>query len=143
MAKKYYRSKVDWWMYATVIFTAASCMLVPILSKEDYRHAIILSTVFVGFEIFVFASIRYAIRGNELGVRMFYKWQWFPINKIAEIKKVTSFLSTAALSRHRVSIKFSDRKILKSVSPMEISPKDRDKFIDDLLTINPKITLTK
>ncbi len=141
MTVKYYNSKVDWWVYATAALTLACCMLGPILSGEDQLLGIIQSIILVGLEIFIFTSIKYAIRGNELGVRMFYKWQWVPIDKITEIKKVTSLLSTAALSMHRVSIKFSDRKILKSVSPMEISPKDRDGFIDDLRTINPKIIL--
>ena len=143
MKEKYYNSKVDWWVYAAVALTVASCMLGPVLSGANYLPGIILSIIFAGFEISVFASVRYAIRGNELGVRMFYRWQWFPIDKIDEIKKVNSISSTAALSVCRVSIKFSDRKILKSAFPMEISPKNRDEFIDDLRTINPKIALTK
>ena len=43
------------------------------------------------------------------------------------------------MSLDRVSIRFSDRKVLKSAMPIEISPKDRDGFIADLKKINPEI----
>lgn len=143
MRINYYSSKIDWWVYAVVLFTVVSSMAGPLLTHEDYWTGIVLSAIFVGLEIFIFASIKYAIKGDKLGVRMFFRWQWFPIDKIAEVKKMNGILSSAALSVHRVSIKFSDRRVLKSASPLEISPKDRDKFIADLRAVNQSIAIVK
>ena len=84
-------------------------------------------------------STKYAIRGKEFGVKILIGWQWFPIEKIESITYVDSILASAALSTHRIAIKFSDRKVLKSSSPLEISPKDDKAFIDELLSINPDI----
>ena len=85
-------------------------------------------------------TVKYAIRGSELGVRnLAYKWEWLPIEKIESVKPVKSVLAGAALSFYRLSIKFSDRNVLKSSMPLEISPKDENEFIENLLFINPRI----
>ena len=85
-------------------------------------------------------SVKYAIRGAKLGVRnLVYKWEWLPIEKIESIKPVKSVLAGAALSFNRLSIKFSERKILKSSMPLEIAPKDQNEFIKALKSINPLI----
>ena len=91
-------------------------------------------------EIVMFASVKYQICDGKLGIRnLFYKWEWFPIDKISEVKKSSGIFSAPALSTKRISIKFSDKKILKSLMPLEISPKDCDGFIAQLKEINPNI----
>ncbi len=140
----YYNSKVDWLVYAIVLFTVACCFFGPVLTDEDYWLGFVLSVIFVAIEIFMFASVKYAIRGDELGIRtLSYKWEWFPIDGISEVAKVTGCLSSAALSVKRVRIKFSDPKILKSHMPLEISPDRRDHFIGRLIAINPNIMKVK
>ncbi|WP_295731395.1 PH domain-containing protein [uncultured Muribaculum sp.] len=136
----YFRSKVDWWVWATVVFTVAVCVI-PLIGDDDCLLGICLGTIFGVMEIALFASIKYAIRGDELGVRMLWRWHWFPIDKISDMRKVTSILSSAALSVRRVAIRFSDRRILKSSAPIEISPKNRDAFMERLLEINPDIKI--
>ena len=92
--------------------------------------------------IWMITTVKYAIKGNELGVRnLAYKWDWFPIEKIESIKPVKSVLAGAALSFNRLSIKFTDRKVLKSTMPLEIAPKDQNEFINDLKSLNPKIII--
>ncbi len=135
----YFNSRVDWWVYAIVLFSIVYCMTLVLLTSNDYWSGIVLSILLAGIEVLIFASVKYAIRGDELGIRMFYRWHWFPIDKIAEVKNVTGIQSAAALSRHRIAIRFSDRKILKSFFPLEISPKDSSSFISNLQTINPAI----
>lgn len=134
-----FKSKIDWWIYALVIFTGVCCMLGPVLADSDYWLGLIMGMVFMGFEIFAFMSVSYAISGRELGVRMFYRWQWFPIDRIASVRKVRGILSAPALSADRVAIRFTDHSILKSSLPLEISPKERDAFIDALKEINSNI----
>lgn len=134
-----YKSKIDWWVPAIVAVTVAISFICPALDGE-----IILGTILgafcAAFYIILFASVKYQIYDGKLGIRNFiYKWEWFPIEKISEAKKSSGILATSALSTSRVAIKFSDRSILKSTMPLEISPKDRDAFIAHLKKINPGI----
>lgn len=142
MERKYYNTKVDWWVSCVVIFSVMVCFIGPMIDGETSLIAFLLAFVVLIFEIVVFASVKYQIRGSELGIRnLFYRWEWFPIEKITEVKATKSVLSSSALSFDRLAIKFSDKKILKSSMPLEISPKDRDDFIARLKEINPSIVV--
>lgn len=83
----------------------------------------------------------YVIDGDELVVYQFFRPNRFPINKISEVKKTIGYLATAGMSSRRVSITFTDRSVLKSSMPLEISPDDRDGFIARLKEINPDIKI--
>lgn len=135
-----FKSKVDWWVYAIVVFTIVYCCVTTFFFG-DYWAGITLSVVCASLEIVAFTGIKYRLEGDKLGVRSFYRWKWYPVDKISKVKKVKGILSAPALSTSRVAITFSDRKILKSFAPMEISPLDRDGFISALLTVNPEITV--
>ncbi|MDE7421112.1 MAG: PH domain-containing protein [Muribaculaceae bacterium] len=142
MEIKVFKSKVDWWVYAIIPFIILCCMAGPILTDSDYWFGIVLSIPFCILVYYVIVSTKYAVRGNEFGVKSLIGWQWFPIDKIESIKRTNSILASAALSTNRIAIKFSDRRILKSSAPLEISPKDERKFIADLLRINPDINVS-
>ena len=142
MEIKVFKSKVDWWVYAIIPFIILCCMAGPILTDSDYWFGIVLSIPFCILVYYVIVSTKYAVRGNEFGVKSLIGWQWFPIDKIESIKRTNSILASAALSTNRIAIKFSDRRILKSSAPLEISPKDEREFIADLLRINPDINVS-
>lgn len=140
MTEKFYNSKIDWWVPLIVVTTVAFAFIGPIIDGEIFVVGIILGAFLGILEVWMFASVKYRICGENLGVRnTFYKWEWFPIAKITEAKKTTGILSGPCLSTKRIAIKFSDKKILKSSMPLEISPKDRDGFIAELKKINPVI----
>ncbi len=137
-----YKSKVDWWVYSLIPFTILCFMTGPILTDSDYWFGIALSVPFCVLIYYAIFSTKYAVRGKYFGVKIMFSWQWFPIEKIESITRTNSILASAALSTHRIAIKFSDRKILKSSAPLEISPKDEKEFIADLLKINPNIKVS-
>lgn len=141
METKIYKSKVDWWVYTILPFTFLCCMIGPILTDSDYWLGLVLAVPFCLFICYAFISTKYAIRGNEFGVKSLLGWQWFPIDRIESITHVNSILASAALSTHRIAIKFSDRKVLKSSLPLEISPKDDKGFIAELLMVKPDIKI--
>ena len=89
--------------------------------------------------VFLIAGCWYEIDGDQLVVYQFFRPNRFPIDKIAEVKKTTGILATAGMSCRRVSIKFTDRSVMKSSMPLEISPKDRDSFMAQLKEINRNI----
>lgn len=139
METKIFAPRIDWWVYAIIPFTIFCCMLGPILTGSDYLIGFLLSVPICILFCFLVFTFKYAIRGNEFGFKCYCRWCWFPIDKIESIVSINSILSAAALSRQRIGIKFTDRKILKSFAPLEISPRDRDGFIAELLKINPSI----
>lgn len=139
-----YKSKIDWWIPVIVIVTASVAFIGPLIDGEIFWVGLILGVWLAIIEIVMFASVKYQICDGKLGIRnFFYKWEWFPIDKISQVKKSSGILSAPALSTKRISIKFSDKKILKSAMPLDISPKDRDDFIVHLKEINPNIEVTK
>lgn len=137
-----YKSKIDWWIPAVVVFTMAIAFIGPIIDGEIFAAGIVIAALLGASEITIFASVRYRICGNRLGIRnLLYKWEWYPIDKISEVRKTSGILSAPALSTRRLAIRFSDKKILKSSMPLEISPTDRTGFIAALKTINPDIVV--
>lgn len=133
-----YNSKIDWWIPVVVIFSVACCFVGPMFDG-DLWWGVGLGCVVLSIELFIFTSVKYKIEDNRLGVRSFYRWTWYPIDKIAEVKRQRSILSAPALSCDRLAIKFTDKNILKSSMPLEISPKDQTSFIYRLRQINPRI----
>ena len=90
---------------------------------------------------FLIVGCWYEIDGDQLVVYQFFRPNRFPIDKIAEVKKTTGILAIAGMSCRRVSIKFTDRSVMKSAMPLEISPKNRDSFMEQLKEINPAIVI--
>ncbi|MDE6574488.1 MAG: PH domain-containing protein [Muribaculaceae bacterium] len=72
---------------------------------------------------------------------MYFRPIRLPISKIKSMKKTCGILATAAMSTKRVSITFTDRSVMKSYAPLEISPKNRNGFMAQLKSINPNIEI--
>ena len=142
METKFYNSKIDWYVFLIIPFIIFCFMIGPILTKSDYWLGLILSLIFCPIYSFLIFTTKYAIRGNEFGVKLLLRWHWFPIDKIKSITPTKSILSAPALSIHRIAIKFTDKKILKSSIPLEISPNDKAVFISEILKINPDIKIS-
>ncbi len=133
---------MGWWVPAVVVFTVVMCFVGPVIDGESYWLGALMATGLLLIEMAVFASVKYEIRDGRLGIRnLFFRWDWYPIDKISEVKAIKSVLSASALSFDRLAIRFSDKSILKSSMPLEISPKDRSAFLAELLRINPSIVV--
>lgn len=117
----------------------AGCCLVPCFID----HSLWLVTLCLAMLVFVlltFIGIYYRIDGDKLVVYSFFVPTGYPIDKIKEIKPTKSVLSSPATSlSHRLAITFTDRKILKSTTPLIISPMRQEEFIRQLLSVNPEI----
>ncbi len=140
MKRTIYRSSIDLWLVILLIFTVV-VSLVPLLT-EPWWIAAILGIGMCALMCVAIFGCWYVIDGNSLVIYQFLRPQRFPIGQIKEIKSCNSILAAPALSSKRIAIKFNDRRILKSSMPLEISPKDRQRFISHLLKINPEILVT-
>ncbi len=134
-----YKSGIDWWVWLCVLFIVA--VTVTVIIDTSWIVATALGGTMLMLLVFMFGCW-YTIDNNDLVVYQFFRPNRFPISKIKEVKKTVGYLATAGLSSKRVSIQFSDRSILKSSMPLEISPKDRDGFIAKLKEINPAIIVS-
>lgn len=137
MAATVYRSRIDWWLWA--VMALAVGVIVVIAPNWPWWLTAIYVVMMIAPFIAGVGGCWYAIDGDNLIVYQFFKPHPLPVGKISEVRYCTGFLAGPACSTRRLSIKFSDRKVLKSFSPIEISPRDRDAFVAHLLCVNPEI----
>lgn len=138
--KKLYRSRVDWWPLAAIFAFAVTVVIVATISLQ-WWVAVIYGVMLLAAMVAMLFGLWYVIDGGVLVVYMFFRPKRFPISKIKSVRFCKGYLSSAALSFTRVQIRFVDRSVLKSSMPLEISPVDRERFVDDLLKINPDIEI--
>ena len=138
MAKQYYSTKIDWWVIFVLGLIMAFVFYILLWIGIEWWIVLIIALPLFGIAGLSICQISYVIKDDELGVKSDVSWRWYPVEKIKEIRKIKSILAAPAMSFTRVQIKF-ERGTTKTAVPLEISPRDRDKFIQDLLKINPDI----
>ncbi len=141
--KTVYRSRIDWWLWAVILLAVAAVIAACIGMQQWYwQWDFMLIMAFLAALFFV--TIRgtwYVIEGETLIVYQFFRPHRMPVAKIKEIRYVRGFLAGPALSTRRIAIRFKDRSVTRSAIPVEISPRDREAFVSQLLAINPGITV--
>lgn len=137
-----YKSRWDASTWGLIALSSVCCLL-PLFFDDDGLWPIVVCCAVTLSLIVIMLSVYYRIDGNHLIIYQFFIPQAFPINKIEEIFPIKTYLSAPATSlTHRIGIKFSDRKILKSTMPLVISPAKQEEFIAQLLAINPQIRVS-
>lgn len=132
-----FRSRIDWWLWMIMVASLAVICLAAVDSTGCY--ALIIGGGMIVLYIVLIFGCWYEIDGDNLVIYQFFRPTRLPISKIKSVKKTTGYLATAGMSHLRVTITLTDRSILKSSMPIEISPKDRDGFIAALISINTEI----
>lgn len=139
MGRTVYRSKIDWWAWLCLL-------VVPVLMwftafDMPWWYAVFICGGLTALCFIGLFGCWYEIDGEDLVIYQFFRPTRLPISKIKDVKKTSGYLATAGMSHLRVSISFTDRSVLKSYAPIEISPKDRDGFMAQLKSINPNIEI--
>lgn len=146
MARTFYKSKIDWWIYLAIIIMVSGGTF-GLLYENEFLGGIILGAVLLLLSLFAVTGVKYEICDKQLGIRNFYRWTWIPIEKVVTVEKLHGIFVqgavSATLSLDRVRLTLSDRSILRSSMPVDISPKDRDGFIARLKDINPNIIVKR
>lgn len=138
-SKTVYRSKIDWWIWCLFLF---GFVVIYVAAIGTYWSITLIYGLLLAMICIVsLAGCWYEVDHNQLIVYQFFMPRKYPINKIKEVIKTSGYLYTVGMSKDRVSIKFTDRSVMKSSKPLEISPKDRDRFIAHLKQINPEIVV--
>ncbi len=139
-AKIIYRSKIDWWAWLCLLIVPTLMWFTAI--DMPWWYAVFICGGLTALCLVCIFGCWYEIDGEDLVIYQFFRPTRLPISKIKDVKKTSGYLATAGMSRLRVSISFTDRSVLKSYAPIEISPKDRDGFMSQLKSINPNIEIT-
>lgn len=139
MNKKTYSTKIDTWLLCLIFFSLATIWVASISIR--WWFALSYGGTITLICLIGLCGYRYKIEDDTLTVYNFFRPHRFPISKIRDARKTVGYTSTAGLSKDRVSIRFTDRSVRKSMMPLEISPKDRDGFIQHLKRINPDINI--
>lgn len=152
----YFKSKVDWWFYLVgviVLIPIGALLFIPgynnlgfdsgLRTSRIVRFAVIL--IYFVLVIVLANSNVYCISGDQLGVRSFFKWKWYSIDRIQSVREVSSSARTGviATSFSRVRIIFKTLSSRNSSQVIELSPRDRDKFIEEVKAVNPSILVMK
>lgn len=132
-----YRSKIDWW--AWLCFVGVPALLWITAIDMPWWYSVFICGGMTALCLVAVLGCWYEIADDELVIYQFFRPTYIPVSKIKDVKKTTGYLATAGMSRRRVAIRLSDRSVLKSYAPVEISPKDRDGFIARLIAMNPSI----
>lgn len=112
----------------------------PVLLDGEWVAPVIIAFGMIVMFIGLFVGTYYRIDGDKLVIYQFFKPTALPIDKISEIRPTKTILAGPATSlAHRIAIKFSDRKVLKSSAPLVISPVRVEEFIEQLKAINTNI----
>lgn len=142
VSRTVYRSRVDRWIWVAAALVLVLLTVNAILAP--WYLAVIQSVGVLGFPIVIIFGVKYAIEGNELFVWQYFKCRRLPVMEIREVRYSRGYTNCIGLSRYRLSITFDDNhKILDSCLPLEISPADRDAFVERLLAVNPDIEVIR
>ena len=141
MATVVFKSRIDWWIWAVLAFSLA-VVSVCFIGLPWWLTLIYGAGILASFVIAVFGTW-YAIdeEAEEMIVYQFFRPRRYPVGKIRDVRVTKGYLSAPALSSHRISIRFAERSVLRSLLPLEISPKNREGFMSHLVDINPDISV--
>jgi len=137
MDKTFYRSKYDWWLVLLMATVIVSVWYSAIGMSWAYVSFVCggVTLLYLGLSF----GCWYVIEGKDLVIYQLFRHTRIPVSNIKSLKKTTGYLATAGMSHIRVSIGLTSPNVLKTYGPLEISPNDRDKFIVQLVSLNPKI----
>ena len=138
MKTKVYKSKVDFGfllLFFIIFFLTSICLLVygeNLLVEIQIISALLLFLIFYVF--YLFYNIRYTISDKVLKIRCGFIYnKSLNIEKITFISATKTLLSSPAASLDRIELHYD------KYNSVVISPKNKGKFINDLLKINPFI----
>lgn len=128
--------KIGWEILAFVLFVLIFSNYKSILNLN--WKPILFSVIIFGLVFGLSFSIKYRLDYENLYIKnSIFGTTKIKVNEITKIEKTWNIISSPAPSVFgRVEVYYSNKSIV-------ISPKNFDEFADDLLKINPNITIKK
>lgn len=136
---KIYKSKIDSWFWMLMPITLFITIFPAFLLNVPVEVWIcygITALLIIGLFILML-RLRYVIDSRFLTIKMSFWTKKIDIKTIRKIEKNRTLLSSPALSIDKIEIFYN------KYDSILISPKEKTKFIANLLEINPEIEVTK
>ncbi len=131
-----YRSAVDWWLAALLIFPILAATVIGIVLVANGRPADASSMFLTAAAILLVTGVfvvpcRYTFLTDALSIRCGVICYQVPYESIQDVTRSSTLRSGPALSLSRVAIQTDRREYI-------ISPVQRERFIEQLRTRLPK-----
>ena len=143
MATVVFKSRIDWWIWAVLAFSLA-VVSVCFIGLPWWLTLIYGAGIVASFVIAVFGTW-YAIdeEAEEMIVYQFFRPRRYPVGKIRDVRFTKGYLFIGCRFSiiDFISIRFAERSVLRSLLPLEISPRNREGFVSHLVDINPDISV--
>lgn len=134
MIAKTYPSKIGLELLLPILFILLSTGALMVTSKSWLGLLIIL--VVLTFILHLFLSTHYTIEGHQLTVKCGFLYNsTIDIRTISKVSETNNPLSSPAISLDRLEIRYG------SHNSVIISPREKQDFLDQLLQINPEISI--
>jgi hypothetical protein len=129
-----FRSKVDWWLVAVLVISAAVALITVLtvgVAAPLASAAIVL--LGIGLPMWVLLATTYTLTAAHLNVRSGpFTWR-IPLNEIRSVAPTRNPLSSPALSLDRLRIEYGHGKAIM------ISPAAREEFMQELRRRVPNV----
>jgi hypothetical protein len=126
-----FRSKVDWWLGAILLISAAASAIAVVITAIANSPLVALAVsplllLSVGLPVWLLLATRYTFNGADLDVRCGpFSWR-VPLREVRAVTATRDPLSSPALSLDRLRIDFG------RTNSIMISPEDKEGFLREL-----------
>ncbi len=130
---KVYKSKIGLELVIPLILVFGTVLFLTVSEKPSWLGVAIILPVIL-FVVHMFATTNYTINGNSLIVKCGFLFnKTIDINTIKKISETNNPLSSPATSIDRLEITYG------KYDSVIISPKQKQDFINDIITLNSNI----
>ena len=134
MIAKTYPSKIGLELLLPILFILLSTGALMVTSKSWLGLLIILAVL--AFILHLFLNTNYTIEGHQLIVKSGFLYNsTIDIRTISKVSETNNPLSSPAISLDRLEISYGAH------NSVIISPREKQDFLDQLLQINPEISI--
>ena len=139
---KKYKAKRKGFIHILILFFGLLPIIVYLIGRDEFNarpYFIIPLLIPLALILWIYIDTYYEIKDNYLIYRSAFLRGKIDIHKIREIQKNKTLWSGVkpALSKNGLIIKFN------KYDEVYIAPTDNEEMVDDLISINPKIQVSK
>jgi hypothetical protein len=131
-----FKSKVDASL-ATVLWGSVAICFFPIFIEDGLFIGLAVGIPMAVFIALLWVNTKYYIRDEQVVIKGIFKDTLIPIVSITSVRPTRNPLSAPALSMDRLEINYGKYEFAL------ISPLEKERFMEELLKINPHITIGK
>jgi hypothetical protein len=131
-----FKSKVDLWL-ATALWGSVVICFFPVFIEGGQFIGLAVGIPMAVFIFLLWVNTKYYIRDEHVVIKGVFKDTLIPIASITSVRPTRNPLSAPALSMDRLEINHGKFDFAL------ISPLEKERFMEELLKINPQITIGK